>query len=105
MCPCSEAEQYGTACPAGLPEPSAAEGEILARGTCPAGLPEPSAAEEGLLARGNNNAEQAVWDRNKRSAEDSVVVHHRYWSPSVVTAQTQKKTTTDLQHAQPTTSH
>ena len=35
--------------------------------TCPAGLPEPSAAEEGLLARGNNNAEQAVRD-HRRSA-------------------------------------
>ena len=30
--------------------------------TYPAGLPEPSAAEEGLLARGNYNAEQAVRD-------------------------------------------
>ena len=52
-------------------------------GTCPAGLPEPLAAEEGLLTRGNNNAEQAVRD-HRRSVEDSFIRHH-YWSPSAVT--------------------
>ena len=57
--------------------------------TYPARLPEPSAAEEVLLARGNNNAEQAVRD-HRRSAEDSFV-HHHYWSPRVVTGGERKE--------------
>ena len=62
--------------------------------TCLAGLPEPSAAEEGLLARGNNNAEQAVRD-HRQSAEDSFV-HHHYWSPSVVTSKRKEEDHTSL---------
>ena len=58
--------------------------------TCPAGLPEPSAAEAGLLARGNHNAEQAVRD-HKRSADS--FIHHHYWSPSVVTGERKEEDT------------
>ena len=57
-------------------------------------LPEPSAVEEGILARGNNNAQQAVWD-HRRSAEDSSV-HHHYWSPSVVTGERKEEENTML---------